>query len=45
MPTAEDLAQEVFLRLYNLDWTQIHHPDAWLTKCSFYAACNYNLFR
>ncbi|AHF09307.1 MULTISPECIES: sigma-70 family RNA polymerase sigma factor [Dehalobacter] len=39
--TAEDLAQEVFLRLYHLDWTQIHHLDAWLAKCCFRAACNY----
>ncbi|MCM1566712.1 MAG: sigma-70 family RNA polymerase sigma factor [Dehalobacter sp.] len=39
--TAEDLAQEVFLRLYNVDWAQIQNLNAWLTKCSFHAACNY----
>lgn len=39
--TAEDLAQEVFVRLYNLDWAQIQNMDAWLTKCSFHAVCNY----
>lgn len=39
--TAEDIAQEVFLRLYHSDWTQINNLNAWLTRCSFNAACNY----
>ncbi|NLI93874.1 MAG: sigma-70 family RNA polymerase sigma factor [Peptococcaceae bacterium] len=38
---AEDLAQEVFLRLYHLDWTQIANLNAWLTRSSLNAACNY----
>lgn len=38
---AEDLAQEVFLRLYHVDWAQIQKLDAWFMKCSFNAACNY----
>lgn len=39
--TAEDLAQEVFLKLYNLDRGQIQNLDAYLAKASLNAACSY----
>lgn len=39
--TAEDLAQEVFLRLYHQDWTQIANLKAWLIRSSLNACCNY----
>jgi len=39
--TAEDLAQEVFLRLYHQDWSRITNLQAWLTRSSLNATCNY----
>lgn len=39
--TAEDLAQEVFLRLYHQDWSRITNLKAWLTRSSLNAFCNY----
>lgn len=38
---AEDLAQEVFLRLYDQDLQSIHNIAAWLTQTSTHIAYNY----
>lgn len=38
---AEDLAQEVFLRLYDQDRQTIENIGGWLTQASLYAAYNY----
>ena len=38
---AEDLAQDVFLRLYDQDLDQIENIGGWLTQASLYAAYNY----
>lgn len=38
---AEDIAQEVFLKLYNSDRNTIQNIPAWLSKASIHAAYNY----
>lgn len=38
---AEDIAQEVFLKLYNTDRTQITNLPAWLAKAALHMAYNY----
>ncbi|MBN6187889.1 RNA polymerase sigma factor SigX [Aneurinibacillus sp. BA2021] len=38
---AEDVAQEVFLKLYNTDRTQIANIPAWLAKTALHMAYNY----
>ncbi|MED4726949.1 RNA polymerase sigma factor YlaC [compost metagenome] len=38
---AEDIAQEVFLKLYNSDRNAIQNIPAWLSKASIHAAYNY----
>lgn len=38
---AEDLAQEVFLQLYRVNWQEIEHLNAWLKKSAIYVAYNY----
>ncbi|OEH93500.1 sigma-70 family RNA polymerase sigma factor [Bacillus solimangrovi] len=39
--TAEDLAQTVFIQLFDIDWNDIENIPAWLTKSAKFAALNY----
>lgn len=39
--TAEDLAQDVFLKLYDQDLQEIHNLGGWLTQAGIYAAYNH----
>ncbi|MHC1748568.1 MAG: RNA polymerase sigma factor SigX [Cellulosilyticaceae bacterium] len=38
---AEDLAQEVFIQLYKINWKEIEHLNAWLIKSAIYVSYNY----
>lgn len=38
---AEDIAQDVFLRLYHADRSEIEHLSAWLMKTTIHACYNY----
>ncbi|MGM7681089.1 sigma-70 family RNA polymerase sigma factor [Cytobacillus sp. Hm23] len=38
---AEELAQNVFINLYNSDWKKIEHIPAWLRKTAMFASYNY----
>jgi RNA polymerase sigma factor (sigma-70 family) len=39
--TAEDLAQDVFLKLYDQDWREIDNIGGWLHQAGIYAAYNH----
>ncbi|NDI34952.1 sigma-70 family RNA polymerase sigma factor [Chengkuizengella sediminis] len=38
---AEDLAQDVFMQLYNTNWNEIENIPAWLRKSAAYASYNH----
>ncbi|WP_371320234.1 sigma-70 family RNA polymerase sigma factor [Chengkuizengella axinellae] len=38
---AEDLAQDVFMQLYNVNWNEIENIPAWLRKSATYASYNH----